>query len=170
MRTKSIVLIAFVIGCIIECSAQKKDEYKASNGITYKIGDKIKLGQGSGLNGSFVYLTVSGWAALADPNEAKAGSIPARYSGMAIVIKKIKAMKLKGVEKVMFSVGAGNISNYSLDIEGAIASCEIEDCKKPNQQTSDKYDRLKKLKELLDSGAITQAEYDKEKEKILSEN
>ncbi len=32
----------------------------------------------------------------------------------------------------------------------------------------DKYDQLKKLKELLDAGAITQDEYDSEKKKILS--
>lgn len=34
-------------------------------------------------------------------------------------------------------------------------------------QTLDNYERLKQLKQLLDSGAITQEEYDREKQKIL---
>lgn len=38
-----------------------------------------------------------------------------------------------------------------------------------NQQPYDKYDELKKLKGLLDSGAITQSEYDAQKKKILGE-
>jgi hypothetical protein len=33
----------------------------------------------------------------------------------------------------------------------------------------DKYDRLSKLKALLDAGAITQQEYEAEKKKVLSE-
>ncbi|EGG98355.1 hypothetical protein imdm_115 [gamma proteobacterium IMCC2047] len=35
---------------------------------------------------------------------------------------------------------------------------------------SDKYDRLKKIKNLLDDGALTQAEFESEKKKILAEN
>lgn len=38
---------------------------------------------------------------------------------------------------------------------------------KGNHQKSDKYDSLKKLKELLDSGAISQEEYEREKVKLL---
>jgi len=44
------------------------------------------------------------------------------------------------------------------------------DCKStsPTSGNSD-LDRLKKLKELLDAGAINQAEFDKEKQKILGQ-
>jgi hypothetical protein len=35
--------------------------------------------------------------------------------------------------------------------------------------SGDKYDKLAKLKKLLDDGAITQEEYDREKAKILEE-
>ncbi|NOT11950.1 MAG: SHOCT domain-containing protein [Methylococcaceae bacterium] len=42
---------------------------------------------------------------------------------------------------------------------------------KPSSATApqDKYDRLSKLKTLLDAGAITQQEYEEEKKKVLSE-
>ena len=39
-----------------------------------------------------------------------------------------------------------------------------------NSSSSNKYDELKKLKELLDNDAITQEEYEKEKQKVLSKN
>jgi len=45
-------------------NVKKLNEYKASNGITYKIGDEIKLGKGSNDNGNIVYVTMVGWAHL----------------------------------------------------------------------------------------------------------
>ncbi len=54
-------------------------------------------------------------------------------------------------------------------IEDAIPSCEIADCKtKPAKMSEDNLDKLKKLKALLDSGALTVAEYETEKKKILN--
>lgn len=154
--------------------AQKKmDGYKASNGKTYHEGDTIKLGIGSSPNGDFRYLQMAGWAAIASYSSAGGSSqtnIGKRYSGMNVVIKKIQSAKLKGATKVYFTVGGGNITNYQLHIEDAIATCEIADCKGavPASGNSD-LERLKKLKELLDAGTITQAEFDKEKQKILGQ-
>jgi hypothetical protein len=149
-----------------ECLAQNSDSYKASNGVEYKIGDNIKLGRGSAPNGDFVYLQMGGWAAgSSDTNIGKS------YAGLAVTLKKIKKYKFKGEEKVLFVVGGGNITNYNLNIEDAIATCEVADCKKNEPVVKeDKYDRLKKLKDLLDQKIITQEEYDKEKTKILAEN
>jgi hypothetical protein len=41
---------------------------------------------------------------------------------------------------------------------------------KNSDSSADKYDRLAKLKALLDSGAIDKVEYEREKEKILNSN
>ena len=160
---KIIFIIAFVVSLTSngQFGIQRKDEYKASNGITYHEGDKVKLGLGSGLNGTFAYIKSSG---LMDNNQ----TAPSNYSNTTVVVKKIKEYN----SKTYLAVVAQGMMNYMIDIDGAIASCEIVDCKKadPSQAKANKYDQLKKLKELLDSGAITQEEYDKEKKKILEEN
>ena len=146
------------------------EEYPASNGITYRPGAIINLNKGSAPNGDFVYLTMGGWAVSLDPKE---NVIPKSFAGLAVELKKIRKQKMKGAEKVIFVVGAGNITNYTLDIEQAIESCEIKDCidSSEGQQNNanDPLERLKKLKELLDIGAITQEEYDLQKTKILKE-
>lgn len=146
------------------------EEYTASNGVTYRPGAIINLSKGSAPNGDFVYLTMAGWAVSMDP---KQNVIPKSYAGLAIEVKKIRIQKLKGAEKVYFVVGAGNITNYTLDIEQAIESCEIEDCLDSSEvqptPSDDPLERLKKLKQLLDMGAITQEEYDLQKAKILKE-
>jgi hypothetical protein len=86
------------------------------------------------------------------------------------VIKKIGNWKRKGADRIFFTVGVGLLTNYYLFIEDAIATFEIVVCKSSDQPAaaaSDKYDQLKKLKDLFDQGVINQEEYDKEKKKIL---
>lgn len=152
--------------------AQKRlNEYAASNGVFYREGDIVKLGRGSGENGRFVYLQMGGWARSLDDEENQIGST---YAGMAVNIKAIRIAKRKGVEKVYFTVGGGNISNYLLFIEDAIATCEVTPCEDKNtaQQTApsgNKVKQLKDLKDLFDAGALTQKEYDKLKSDIINE-
>lgn len=147
-------------------NAQEKiNEYTASNKVTYKEGDMITLGRGSGIQGTFVYLKIAGWMA------GGTTQIGSAYAGLNVEIKKIKKYKFKGAEKTVFTVGGGNITNYSLEIEEAIGSCEIKDCNKQSPVTiseTDKYDKLKKLKVLFDDGTLTKEEYDLEKKKLLN--
>jgi hypothetical protein len=113
---------------------------------------------------------MAGWAVSSNPADNVIGK---GYANLAVDVKKIRKFKFKGVEKVVFTVGGGNITNYQLDIEGAIAACEIKDCSEETKggttNSSDPLERLKKLKELLDMDAITQEEYDLQKAKILKE-
>jgi len=49
-------------------------------------------------------------------------------------------------------------------------ACEVIPCQAtPPKQSASVADEIKKLKELLDSGALTQAEFDLQKRKLLSE-
>jgi hypothetical protein len=153
----------------LKCFAQKK--YTASNGITYHVKDTVKLGLGSGPNGSFNYLQLAGWSAVISGEYSNIGK---GYANTAVVIKSIKKSKLKGVVVTYFIVGGGNISNYMLQIEPAIQTCEVIPCPNTkveviNSQSNDKFDQLKKLKSLLDSGAITQDEYNQQKKKLLDQ-
>lgn len=162
---KKFILLLLLVSAFAT-GQSRVEEYKASNDITYKEGDSITLGRGSGLQGTFVYLKMSGWMA------GSAIQIGSAYSGLNVIIKKIKVAKFKGAEKAFFIVGGGNITNYSLEIEEAIATCEIKECKE--QQATmvgskpDKYDKLKKLKELLSNGTLNQEEFESEKKKLLN--
>jgi hypothetical protein len=159
-------LIIFVFGLLaINAQAQKLESYKASNGVEYHIGDTIRLGRGSSGSKAFVYIQIGGIAV--DINHPENNYLPATWSGSFVKLKKIQKHQKTG--KIWFIVGGGNIVNYYAQIEEAIAECEVVPCKTEPLVVSgpDKFDQLKKLKELLDSGALTQEEYDKEKAKIL---
>lgn len=160
---KKIILLLLLFTGFVNAQ-DRLTEYKASNGITYKDGDKIQLGRGAGGQGTFIYLKVAGWMAGTDTQVGSA------YSGLNVEIKKIKKQTFKGAEKIIFTVGGGNITNYTLEIEDAIASCEIKDCQNQTMEVvnkTDKYDQLKKLKSLLDDGTLSKEEYEAEKKKLL---
>eukprot|EP01037_Dinobryon_pediforme_P007925 gene7925-7995_t len=155
---------------------KKLAEYKASNGMTYHIGDTVKLGQGSAPNGTFRYLQYAGWATFLAMGDEGSDSHNAErnLSGYGAVIKKIHQFKAHGINKVVFAVGMGGVNNFDLWIEDAIVSCEIADCtgrrvSAAQAPPSDNLDRLRKLKALLDAGAVTRAEYDAQKKKLLEQ-
>lgn len=171
---KKLLFILF----LLPLAAFAQDGYKASNGKTYHVGDTIKLGRGSAPNGYFRYLNEGGWGMMMTYNSNRSESqfnAARSFSGMNVNIKKIKTIKgHAGSVRTYFVVGAGTITNYWLFIEDAIATCEVADCVQPTQQVSaaavpDKFDQLKKLKDLFDSGALTKDEYDAQKKKILDQ-
>jgi hypothetical protein len=115
-----------------------------------------------------VYVNIGGWAVSTDPEENRLG---AANAGLIVTVKKINKYNHKRYKGVYFTVGGGNITNYSLDIENAIQSCEVENCVQVSQgSTNDKYDQLAKLKKLLDDGVLSNEEYETEKKKILNNN
>lgn len=158
------LISAILLLCITPAIGQKNvPEYKASNGVTYHVGDTAKLGRGTGNNGKFVYIMETGLAA-----SDGADGLPRGYSGGNAVIKKVVEIKRKGAISYALIVGVGLLTNYGILVEDAIATCELTPCKDSSVASGDdKFDKLKKLKDLLDSGAITQEEYDAEKKKIL---
>ena len=165
---KKVVLLLvsyFIVNFSYSQNVEKLQEYTASNGVTYKIGDEIKLGRGSDTNGKFVYVNVGGWAVSTDPEANRLG---AANVGLLVTVKKINKYNHKRYKGVYFVVGGGNITNYTLDIENAIQTCEVENCAQKSQDSgTDKYDQLAKLKKLLDDGVLSQEEYEIEKKKIL---
>jgi len=145
--------------------AQKITEYKAANGITYHVNDTVKLGKGSGEDGSFLYLEDRGL-----PAPGHSHNLPKQFANGGAVIKSIKKDFRSKIDKYSFVVDAGGIFNFSLFIDDAILACEVLPCaQQGTKQPASVADELLKLKKLLDSGALTQAEFDAQKKKLLNQ-
>ena len=160
----SLVLASFVL------NAQNITEYKASNGITYHVKDTVKLGRGVGIDGIFLYLLPGGIESLEDgAHSPDRMNIRKTFTNASVIIKKIKSKNIKGTIKYWSVVTGGYIYPFNLSIEEAIQTCEVLPCiSESGKQSLSVADEIKKLKALLDSGAITQSEYDSQKKKLLN--
>ena len=131
------------------------DEYIGSDGILYKVGDTLKIGIPSGLR-LFTFIqniTVMGQIYFAD----------AGFSNTEVVIKKIRIVgSSRTGYKASFQTKATVVSNFFIDFESALQSGELIG-KKGTISSADAINELKKHKEKLDLGLITQEEYDKKK-------
>ena len=167
---KKIFLILTVM-LVLPINAQKKDKltsYTALNGINYKVGDILWLGKGSGVDGQFEYVKIGGWA-------KKLSSTPMRLSykneNRPFTIKKIFKYRSEKWKSVHLTLGSDSSTNYTMDLDNAISNGEVRQSiekRNTNQQRNyDKYDKIAKLKKLFDDGALTQDEYEREKEKLL---
>jgi hypothetical protein len=144
-------------------------EYKASNGVTYHVGDTVRLGRGTKADGSFLYFEDHGLI----PNPRSVRNLPKDFANVGAVVKSIKKTRINGVDKYMFGVNPGGPMRYTVFIDDAIEACEVKPCKATdNSQPASPgsvADEIKKLKGLLDSGAITKAEYDAQKKKLFNQ-
>lgn len=132
--------------------------YVGSDGGVYKVGDRIKLGVPSS-NKTFAYIFQGDGILI--PMEP----IPATYSGTETEIKKIfvGGNKRSGYSVSMRTKGITGLMNYTILFENALATGEI----KGTGLTSDEaLSQLKKAKDKLDLGIITQEEFDKIKKEL----
>jgi Short C-terminal domain len=160
--------LTLIIACLapLFCLAQETNDYRAINGVTYHRTDTVRLGKGSDAGGDFLYIEERGIPSPSHKNHY----LPKQFANGGVIIKNIKIVKLNGIKKYEFIVDAGGLFNFAMFIDDAILACEVLPC---GQQTSKPVpsvaDEIKKLKELLDSGAITKAEYDAQKKKLLNQ-
>jgi hypothetical protein len=166
------ILMTLLFLAPVICFAQKLKEYKASNGITYHPGDTVKVGLGSMPDGNFKYIQIN-QLLPGPPDPRRSNSMTARkdMSGSGYVIKKIQNVRqMGGGEKTVITIKTGGLPTCDIWIEEAIAACEVTPCNnQKSAQASSVADEILKLKKLLDAGAITQAEYDAQKKKLLAQ-
>ncbi len=134
------------------------ETYTSKDGFSYSVGDTIQFGTPSGTNGKFVYIQkmdITGTVYIVGPEAVNT------YA----VIKKIYVggTKRSGWKITIQTKGFTVVDNYFLYLEDAIANGEI----KSNGMTSDEaLSELKKWKDKLDLGLITQEEFDAKKEEL----
>jgi hypothetical protein len=132
--------------------------YIGSDGAEYKVGDRIKIGVPSS-NKTFAFITEGdGFILPITP-------LLAASSGQETEIKKIWVVgnKRAGYSISIRTKGITGLSNYTIQFENALSTGEI----KGKGKTSDEaLTELKKAKDKLDLGLITQEEYDKLKAEL----
>ena len=132
--------------------------YVGSDGGIYKIGDRIKIGVHSS-NKTFAFI----W--MGDGILTPLQPLPAAQSGTETEIKKIfiSGNKRTGYSVSMRTKGVIGLLNYTIQFENAMSTGEI----KGTGITSDEaLAELKKAKDKLDLGLITQEEYEKKKAEL----
>lgn len=132
--------------------------YIGSDGGVYKIGDRIKIGVPSS-NKTFAFI----W--MGDGILTPLQPLPAAQSGTETEIKKIfiSGNKRTGYSVSMRTKGVIGLLNYTIQFENAMSTGEI----KGTGITSDEaLAELKKAKDKLDLGLITQEEYEKKKAEL----
>ncbi len=187
---KTLSILCMVIALF--CKAQNETKFEndtltTSTGFKVYEGLEIKIGTGSMNDGDFKfirtnatslfsYYSTTGYKGLAN----QANSFSRSNSGLIFKVKKIMSRGSKKNGFVYYAKIGQGLINYEMDVENAIKFGEIvvpeEFAPKSKNQIQvistieTKYDKLKKIKELKDSGVLSDEEFQKEKDKILSEN
>lgn len=127
--------------------------YLASDGAVYKVGDRVKIGVPSS-NKTFAFITVG------DGLLTPITNLTASLSGTETEIKKILVIgnKRSGYSVAFRTKGPTGLSNYTLQFENALSTGEVKGF---GLSSDDALSQLKKGKDKLDLGLITQEEYDK---------
>jgi hypothetical protein len=167
---KHIYLILFLILPTVSIYGQKTIEGPVTfaGGVTMTAGDTLTVGRGTMPNGGFKYI-------YSKPSMLSTAMTPLHSSsgGMTLVVKRIDLYGNNRLGRKHFAiVNPGGLSNYMVDVADAIATGEVVKINGAkigalSAGTLSVADELLKLKSLLDAGAITQAEYDSQKKKLL---
>lgn len=159
----------------------ENDTLTTSTGFKVYEGLDLKIGTGSMNDGDFKfirtnassmfnYYSTTGYQGLAN----QANSFKRSNSGLTFKVRKIMPRGNKRNGFVYYAKIGNGIMNYEVDLENAIKSAEIivpdeflPKEKSQNSNSETKYDKLKKIKELKDSGVLSDEEFQKEKDKIM---
>ncbi|MFV8339153.1 hypothetical protein ACNQGL_07765 [Flavobacterium sp. LB3P21] len=141
-------------------------EYTSSNGSVIKIGDKFKINRPEG--GSKTFVSISNKPTVMDAFASTAFNSTVNTS-MSNTEITIKTLYIAGSRKLGFKTYAelatcGTCNNLLVDIELAIETKEI---RTNGISSDDALIELKKSKDKLDLGLISQAEYDTKKSELV---
>lgn len=133
--------------------------YVSKDGSIYKVGDRIRIGVPSS-DKSFTFIT-EGDGILLGITQLTSNS-----AGQETEIKRIFVVgnKRAGYSVSFRTKGISGISNYSINFENAVDTGEV---KSFGMSSDDALTELKKSKDKLDLGLISQADYDTKKSELV---
>ena len=128
------IIISVVFTClIVKAEAQRdtiingKEAIITSNGLVVSIGDDLKCVRGTLPDGDYKYIHSSSksWSVVLNGTNSL-HSLGRRFDGLKVNVKKInKVGNNKRGYKYFLIVGTGDIVNYELEIESALATGEV---------------------------------------------
>jgi putative oligomerization/nucleic acid binding protein len=169
MLLKKILMVVCLL-VAIKASAQsdiiiRGDTLILPNGAKYWRGEQVTIGTGSNMDKTFNFIYIPEVLHL-----IKKHALAANYAGRTATIKKFQkdgAYK-NGYSYNILVIDFGEPRNYWCDVQGALVSNELVNTSKGSKDSKEA--KLARLKKLLDSGDITQDEYNTLKNKILNNN
>ena len=138
--------------------SQRSSVYEASNGITYSVGDSIVLGVGSSPDGFFNHIysslarTIFGSLAAEYDQDLR---LPEYFHGAPIVIKKIRIRE----SEALFNFDTDGWGVFVIDVEKAIAACEISYCRPHGFLKQQEFEKLILLFRAFQQGDISSEKF-----------
>lgn len=153
-----------------------------NDNIAIKVGEDLKLGKGSDSDGTFRYIQVNEKSMFRAYNTngtnrgvQEANSLPNKYNGLNGKILKFEERGNQRTGfKVFIIVGIGEVKRYQVDLFSALDSKEILidgyliETESKAKETKSLAEELKELNKLKEEGLLTEDEFIKAKEKLLS--
>lgn len=139
-------------------STRNVSEYISKDGISFKEGETLTIGEPSGDLDRYAYIIKMDAIGSIEPVD-----ITARDWVSEIIKFKMDGSRRQGWEIVAVTKTKLGLARYYIDLESAIEYGEI---KTSLLSREDAIDKLKEAKDLLDLEMMTQKEYDALKEKL----
>jgi hypothetical protein len=178
MKKLSSLALLLLLSAALWAQKKGKEEilsWKTEDGTNFTVGDTLHFGMGSNTNGDFRYVYTL--PTFFNSNYLYYNS---SLNGKFATIDKMQKSGNAKMGYTMYFTFRYGMGSSAVNVESAITSGEMitpaskrkmDEKEKPViiQQggASSVADELKKLKELLDSGVLTQEEYGAQKQKLL---
>lgn len=114
MRTLLFIVFLLPVACFSQMI--NDSTYKASNGKVYASGQNVKLGLGSGDDGSFKYI---------QPVGIKDGKASSDFAAQTVKVWRVRNIKRKEID-VVYGMFTSNKVTYTIKIEAALLAKELQ--------------------------------------------
>lgn len=164
---KHFCIVLFFLFILPQSStAQKLNEYQASNGINYLVGDTITLGVGSACDGFFrdinSSIVLTKLMSFVE-EEGYDPRLPSGYEGSKVEIIKIR--QSEGKTYLVFT--SDDLGNFLIDIEAAIKSCEVAYCQQEGFLTQQQFEKLVLLYQACQNGTIGNEKFEELRREMI---